>query len=372
MAPSGSDVLPATLVAMSGPDRDASTRLAGGSSDAGIGAAAGEPDDLEARQMLAGLRRRLADADVAPVELQRYRLGDKLGEGGMGVVYRAHDPRLDRDVALKVLHRGAATARLRREARALAALSDPNIVEIYDVGEWDGQTFIAMELVEGPTLHKWLASRPRSDAEILDAFEAAGRGLAAAHRAGVIHRDFKPTNVLVADADGRPRIKVVDFGLAKTSATPSTADGTDDSDDDRAGASTQSGDRHADRITRTGAQLGTPAYMAPEQALGRLASAKADQFSWCVSLFEALSSGRPFGDEVPWMVLPDRVRDGPREERLAAIPRRLRPILLRGLGPRSPMIVTRAWTRSSRRSGAPVVARDGPWWRAWARSLRSR
>lgn len=327
-----------TLVAMSGVDGDASTLPGPPSSDAGLGAAfADEPDDLQARQMLAGLRRRLAGTDVAPITLDRYRLGDKLGEGGMGVVYRAHDPRLERDVALKVLHRGAATARLRREARALAALSDPHIVQVYDVGEWEGQTFIAMELVEGPTLHTWLAAGLRSVPEVLDAFVAAGQGLAAAHRASVIHRDFKPTNVLVADPDGRPRIKVADFGLAKTTAAPSTSDSDASADGPLSGPSAaetanRSSNHHpTDRITKTGAQLGTPAYMAPEQALGRLASAKADQFSWCVSLFEALASGRPFGDDVAWLVLPERARQGPQPERLAAIPRRLRPVLVRGL-----------------------------------------
>lgn len=319
--------------------------------------------------MLAGLRRRLADADVAPVTLDRYRLADKLGEGGMGVVYRAHDPRLQRDVALKVLHRGAATARLRREARALAALSDPHIVQIYDVGEWEGQTFIAMELVEGTTLHTWLARRSRPIDAILDAFVAAGRGLAAAHRADVIHRDFKPTNVLVAAPDDGAWIKVADFGLARTMATPSTADG-ESSESSKSSAALdpqRSIPKHhpTDRITKTGAQLGTPAYMAPEQALGRLASAKADQFSWCVSLFEALTSGRPFGDDVPWMALPDRVQHGPRADRLAAIPRRLRPVLIRGLAgepdDRYPTMdaLLDAVARTRRRARWPWVASIG-------------
>lgn len=313
--------------------------------------------------MLAALRRRLADADVAPVTLDRYRLADKLGEGGMGVVYRAHDPRLQRDVALKVLHRGAATARLRREARALAALSDPHIVQIYDVGEWEGQTFIAMELVEGTTLHTWLARQTQPTDAILDAFVAAGRGLAAAHRADVIHRDFKPTNVLVAEPDDGARIKVADFGLARTVATPSTADG--ESSEELDPPKTVPKHHPTDRITKTGAQLGTPAYMAPEQALGRLASAKADQFSWCVSLFEALASGRPFGDDVPWVVLPERVKEGPRPDRLAEIPRRLRPVLVRGLADdpddrHSTMdAVLDAVARARRRSPWPLVASIG-------------
>jgi tetratricopeptide (TPR) repeat protein/predicted Ser/Thr protein kinase len=212
--------------------------------------------------------------------LGRYVVIEPLGSGGMGVVYAAFDPELDRRVALKLIRpevsvRADARTRLVREAQAMARLAHPNVVPVHDVGTHGAQVFLAMELVRGPTLRAWLAAGPRSWREIVEAFVQAGRGLAAAHDAGIVHRDFKPENVLIGD-DRRAR--VVDFGLARPggAADPVTPPPGD-----------------AGPITRTGAVLGTPAYMAPEQRLGRSVDARSDQYSFCVALNEALRSGRP-------------------------------------------------------------------------------
>jgi tetratricopeptide (TPR) repeat protein len=217
----------------------------------------------------------------------RYVVLAKLGSGGMGVVYTATDPELERTIALKVLRAGAGPGdgiRLLREARALARLAHPNIVAVHDVGTIGDATsaelFIAMEFVEGATVRAWL-DHQHSFREILDVFLAAGRGLAAAHRAGLVHRDFKPDNVMIG-SDGRAR--VMDFGLARASESaavtrPDTA------------ASTDPG---ALQLTRDGSLLGTPMYMAPEQWEGRTADARTDQFAFCVALWEAVHAARPF------------------------------------------------------------------------------
>jgi hypothetical protein len=176
--------------------------------------------------------------------------------------------------------------RLLREAKALARLNHPNVVTVHDVGETDdGQFFIAMELVEGVTLGRWLARRDRSWQDVLDVYLEAGRGLAAAHDAGVVHRDFKPSNVLVAD-EGR-RVLVTDFGLARV-----TANGADES----ATFPARTRDALSDpAITRAGALIGSPAYMSPEQLAGRPADVRSDVFSFCVSLWAGLYGTRPFG-----------------------------------------------------------------------------
>jgi len=154
--------------------------------------------ELEARMLVASLRTRLFQRPDLPVRLGRYRLLGRLGEGGMGTVFAAHDEQLDRRVAVKLLHttrgKSGATplARLRREAQALARLSHPNVVQVFEIDEFDGQAFVAMELVRGVTLRAWLAQRTRGLDEILEVFIQAGHGLAAAHAAGLVHRDFKP------------------------------------------------------------------------------------------------------------------------------------------------------------------------------------
>ncbi|HEU0032599.1 MAG TPA: tetratricopeptide repeat protein [Kofleriaceae bacterium] len=218
--------------------------------------------------------------------VDRYVIVGTLGRGGMGVVYKAFDPELDRSIALKLVglagstdDREQARTRLVREAKTLAQLSHPNIVAVHDVGTHGTDVFVAMELVAGSTLRAWLGERDRTPREILGVFAAAGAGLAAAHRLGIVHRDFKPENVMVGD-DGR--VRVVDFGLARTlDLAPRTSRPNLARTD-------------AVELTRDGAVLGTPAYMAPEQDLGKDADARSDQFSFCVALYEALFHQRPF------------------------------------------------------------------------------
>ncbi len=221
------------------------------------------------------------------VRIGRYEVGDRIGVGGMGVVYSARDPELGRLVALKVLSsRRSADPRQRErligEARTLARLSHPNVVQIYEVGEHEGSIFLALEFVQGETMATWQRRPGRSWQEVLSAYLDAARGLAAAHQVGVVHGDVKPANILIG-VDGR--VRVVDFGLARDA-------GADE-------ASTQSEDRTSESTTigpvRGGAIAGTPAYMAPEQARGRGVDARSDLFSLCVSLFEGLHDIRPYG-----------------------------------------------------------------------------
>ncbi|WP_437572108.1 protein kinase domain-containing protein [Sorangium sp. So ce542] len=228
---------------------------------------------------------------LAPgARLGRYNLLHVVGAGGMGVVYAAYDPQLDRRVAVKLLRRdrlpsGAedeAAERLLREARALARLSHPNVIAVFDAGTFDGQVFLAMEFVEGSTLTAWLRAEQRPPEAVLGAFVRAGQGLAAAHAAGLVHRDFKPDNVLV---DRGGRVRVTDFGLVRRAdAAPAGA---------AEGAPAAPPSVHG-TLTRTGAVLGTPAYMAPEQWRGQPADARSDQFSFCVALYEALHGERPY------------------------------------------------------------------------------
>ncbi|MBL8939061.1 MAG: serine/threonine protein kinase [Archangium sp.] len=215
----------------------------------------------------------------------RYVVLELVGEGAMGRVYAAYDPVLDRKVALKLLHPlvdgPEGQQRLLREAKALAKVAHPNLVGVHDAGAFRDSVFIAMEFVEGTTLRAWLKAERRSEALTLDAFRQAARGLAAAHDAGLVHRDFKPENVLVG-ADGR--VRVSDFGLARESGAALSVTSLE------APALTDPSSLQ----TATGALVGTPAYMAPEQLLGRRADAKADQFAFCVALAEGLSGARPF------------------------------------------------------------------------------
>ena len=224
-----------------------------------------------------------------PVELAvgakigRYVVEKRLGAGGMGVVYEAWDTELARAVALKIVRpRGdleAMQARLRREAKAMARLSHRNVVPVFDIATHEGQLFIAMELVAGDTL-RWWVTLPRPWREVVQLFAKAGRGLEAAHAAGLLHRDFKPDNVMVGGGD-EPRI--TDFGLAR------------ELDEDGREPSPSSGrDIDLSQITATGSLAGTPAYMAPEQLLQIESGPKADQFSFCVALFEVIYGERPF------------------------------------------------------------------------------
>lgn len=225
------------------------------------------------------------------IELGRYRIERFLGAGNMGQVYAAYDPELDRWVALKVLplglDEGAAArleARLRMEGRALARLRHPNVTLLYDVGRSAGRFFLAMELVDGRTLRDWLAEAQRSADEVHEVFRRAGEGLAAAHGEGLVHRDFKPENVLIDEAG---QVRVTDFGLACAAGEVSTAS-------EGAGGDAVS---PLGESTRTGALIGTPAYMAPEQLAGLPADARSDVFSFAVALYEALHDERPFAGE---------------------------------------------------------------------------
>ncbi|MGH1342440.1 MAG: protein kinase domain-containing protein [Nannocystales bacterium] len=244
-------------------------------------------DDFEEQRLLAELQASMFGAGD-PVQLGRYAVGRRLGSGAMGVVYEAEDPRLRRRVALKVLHPDLRAVhasrghqRLRREAQSLSRVSHPNVIDVYDVGESKGRVYLAMELVDGVSLETWLAQRRRTSAEILGVFMQAGQGVAAAHDAGVIHRDFKPSNASV-DAEGR--VRVLDFGLAKVqSAGPKTAD-------------TEAHSPLASHVTRDDALVGTPRYMAPELLLGQPATDRSDQYAFCVALFEALLGRVPFDE----------------------------------------------------------------------------
>jgi predicted Ser/Thr protein kinase len=230
--------------------------------------------------------------------VDRYAIVELQGAGGMGVVYRARDADLGRDVAVKLLQaddgRGdpAVQRRFLREAQAMARIAHPNLVTVYDVGTFRGRVYLAMEFVHGQTLSAWLRAAPRGVKEVLDVFAQAGAGLRAAHERGVIHRDFKPDNVLVGD-DGR--VRVVDFGLARSVVEPAEKE---EAREAAALARTADGaDMLATPLTRTGAVMGTPAYMAPEQHRGRTIDARADQFSFAVALFEGLYGKRPYACE---------------------------------------------------------------------------
>ncbi len=285
-------------------------------------------------------------SDAVPSQIGRFTVLQRLGSGGMGVVYAAYDPDLDRRVAVKVLHTtvtqtstgATARARLLREAKALAKLSHPNVVAVYDVGTLnDDQVFIAMEFVKGLTLTKWIRSpEPGPDGttpdkrpwrEVLGVFLQAGRGLAAAHKAGIIHRDFKPDNVLIGQ-DGR--VRVVDFGLARAEGT--TPNRPDTFAEAIKSLTSQSSSVFDLQLTRTGGLAGTPAYMAPEQYAKLLVDARTDQFSFCVALYEGLYGKRPFvGDTVARVrkaVIAGEVADEPPG---SGVPSWLRRILLRGL-----------------------------------------
>ncbi|HTR55449.1 MAG TPA: serine/threonine-protein kinase [Kofleriaceae bacterium] len=265
-------------------------------------------------------------------ELGRYRLGGVLGSGGMGVVWSAYDPDLDREVAIKVL-RGiedtTARARLLCEARAMARLAHPNVVSVHEVGTDRNRDFVVMELVAGENLEAWLATKPPRE-DVLDAIVAAGRGLAAAHAAGLVHRDFKPHNVLRA-RDGR--VLVTDFGLARDQPAGAVeAHDVAPLTSPLALASTLRGARAfalASPLTDADALVGTPAYMAPEQLAGAACTAAADQFAFCVAAWQALVGTRPFDGEG----LAERLAaiETGRPGRADALPRRLRAILTRGL-----------------------------------------
>ncbi|MER2566312.1 MAG: serine/threonine-protein kinase [Myxococcaceae bacterium] len=258
--------------------------------------------------------------------LGRFIIVEQVGQGGMGVVYRAYDPALDRGVALKLLRARAGvgdtggTARLAREAQAMARLAHPNVVPVYDVGRTGDSLFVAMEFVDGTTLQAWLTAAPRPWSEVLSVCLQAGRGLEAAHAAGIIHRDFKPANVLVGK-DGRAR--VTDFGLARTSGhveLPSTP---------------VSGSISLDTpLTVAGSVMGTPGYMAPEQYLGQPSTPATDQYAFCATLYEALYGQRPFvGADLQTLACLTQQGAVPSPPKSSSAPAWLFPIIARGLSP---------------------------------------
>jgi serine/threonine protein kinase len=268
---------------------------------------------------------RMRSSELAPGQvIGRYSILSTIGRGGMGIVYEAYDPQLRRRIALKLLRDDpdddagahARKTRLLREAQAMAQLSDPNVVSVFDAGELDGHVYIAMELVAGVTLDDWRIATARSIGEIVAVFEQAARGLAAAHAAGLVHRDFKPQNVLVGN-DGR--VRVTDFGLARETTAAA--------DEFPAGTPAPV----VDAMTRTGTLCGTPAYMAPEQFERRVADAISDQFNFCVAFYEALYGERPFRGttiyELAHQVLEGRI-EPPRDAR---VPADVRTIVMRGL-----------------------------------------
>jgi tetratricopeptide (TPR) repeat protein/TolB-like protein len=273
---------------------------------------------------------------VIGTKVGRFLVEGQLGSGGMGVVYAAHDRELDRRIALKVL-KGAVDEeqrlRLMREGQAMARVTHENVITVHEVGIEGSIVFLAQELLDGGTLREWLETK-HTQAEILAKFVAAGRGLAAAHRAGLVHRDFKPDNVLLGK-DGR--VRVSDFGLARSlvSVDVMTETVPGGSPIDPLGQTSKTEVDLANpmmTMTRTGAVMGTPLYMSPEQHLGKNADARSDQFSFCVALYQALYGDVPFaGKTAP--ALADAVIDGRMQPppKSASVPSRIRKILLRGL-----------------------------------------
>ena len=269
--------------------------------------------------------------------IDRYVILAHLGHGGMGVVYAAYDPELDRKVALKLLLPqraggldGAGRARLLREAQALARLAHPNVVAIYDVGTHNERVWIAMEFVAGQTLGAWATDKPRQWPGILAVIADVARGVAAAHAAGLVHRDLKPDNVMI---DGKGRVRVMDFGLAHGRAVADNELGSTLEFDDEPQPQPETA-ALALRLTRAGALNGTPAYMAPEQWQGQEASAAADQFGWSVMAWELLFGELPFTgdtlDKLAARVVSGRRRPPPRGRR---VPGWLRRMVERGLAP---------------------------------------
>ena len=290
-----------------------------------IGALADSPTDLRDPQITVGDR------------IGRYLVLGRLGAGGMGVVLSAYDPQLDRKVAIKLLRTGIgiataeARARLVREAKAIAQLSHPNVVAVYDVGAIDGsdparqgEIYIAMEFVEGDTVTQWMRRWNRPWRDVLEVMLQAGRGLAAAHAVGLLHRDFKPDNVLVG-ADGR--VRVGDFGLARSVMGPDAP--TPDHHAIRPAHAVSA--LHA-TLTATGTVLGTPRFMAPEQFLGEDTDSRSDQFSYCVALYDALYGRHPIegGTALQMVDKGERALPPPSDSK---VPAHIGRAILRGLDP---------------------------------------
>lgn len=271
--------------------------------------------------------------------LGRYVVLERIGHGGMGSVYAAYDPHLDRKVAVKVLHQASdleltpsdARDRLLREAHSLARLNHRNVVTVFDVGRSHTDVFIAMEYVRGKHLGKWLGETPRSIEDILEVFRAAGEGLAAAHSEGIVHRDIKPENLIVGD-DGI--VRVIDFGIAGTANPKRNPSETLAIVEPNSAESSP-----VSNLTQAGTIMGTPAYMAPEQFKAEAVDHRTDQFGFCVALYEALYQTSPFydvdDDGLPariTRVLSGTIAPAPPD---TEVPDWLRDVVVRGLSPDS-------------------------------------
>ncbi|MCA9706132.1 MAG: serine/threonine protein kinase [Myxococcales bacterium] len=307
-----------------------------------LGHTQAEDEDEDERRR--DVKARLFGNPIPPRRIGRFIDLGLLGHGAMGTVRRAYDERLAREVAIKLVRHGSAPRhhdRLLREAQALAQLSHPNVVQIYEVGELASEIFIAMELIEGVTLHQWQNKSP-SWRECLEVYLQAGRGLAAAHATGLVHRDFKPTNCIRDEAG---RVRVLDFGLARAvgfveppSPRPRESEDLAITVGASAGGSTGSSRASSSllqaQLTEHNAIVGTIAYMAPEQLGGRRVDAKSDQFSFCVALYEALYGLLPFSrNPRPALIAMIKGYDQPPliDPGSPKVPRALRRTVMRGL-----------------------------------------
>jgi len=282
---------------------------------------------VEHRRVKSAVRAALFGRERNPVRIGRFVVLERLGVGGMGVVYSAYDDALGRKVAIKIVREDRAfgeraSERLRREAQAVARLNHPNVVQIFEVGTHIDELYVAMEFVEGVTLRTWAGAKRRSWSELRDVFVQAAEGLAAAHDAGLVHRDFKPDNVVVSSAREPPPVKVLDFGLATVAL-----------DVEPEPVAREATSPPGARLTGTGDLLGTPRFMSPEQHRGHKADARSDQYAFCLSLWEALFGDHPFVNAEGDIDLDAMSRD-----RLAlpaaasALPRSVHELLRRGLG----------------------------------------
>ena len=285
--------------------------------------------DVEGAKAMAAIKSRLLERPRSDVELGRYVLGRKLGAGGMGVVYQAYDPQLQRDVAIKLMRPEIDDPdgrRLVREARAIAGLSSPAVVEVFDVGTfddipgvWDGGVYMVMELLHGPDLRRWSLAQKVDHVRMLRVLQAVGRGLAQIHAAGLAHADFKPDNVLLLPGDD---VRIIDFGLVRWFARLPTQEQID--------------------VETTGSQLisvaegvvlGTPSYMAPELHAGARPTAASDQYAFCVSACELLFGRRPFRGDSLSALRRAQTHTPPTFAAAPHLPPHIARVLRRGLSP---------------------------------------